>query len=75
MFPTGGKLLAAPVLGGLALGAGACILGVGLLVLPFYGSYRLHRKIQRQKRMKRQRKLREEMWKKLMENLKRGMYC
>jgi len=47
--------LAAPILGGLALGAGAVVAGIGLVVLPFYGGYKLHKKLQHTRQMKRHR--------------------
>ena len=40
------KLLVAPVLGSLALIAGAVVVGVGAAALPLYGSIRLYRKYQ-----------------------------
>lgn len=45
-------MLAAPLLGGLAIGAGAVVAGLGLVALPFYGGYRLHKKLRRRKNMK-----------------------
>jgi len=63
------------VLGGLAVGAGAIVIGVGAaIVLPIYGAYRLHLKLQQQKRAKRERKAREEMWKKLEDMQNRGEF-
>lgn len=47
--------MAAPILGGLALGAGAVVAGIGLVVLPFYGGYKLHKKLQHTRQMKRHR--------------------
>lgn len=57
----GGKLLAAPIVGGLALGAGAVALGLGLVVLPFYGGYKLH-KLVKQRRMEKEDKTMERRW-------------
>lgn len=42
----GSKLVIAPVLGSLALFAGAAVIGVGIAALPFYGGVRLYRKYQ-----------------------------
>ena len=53
--------MAAPVLGGLALGVGAIIASVGLVVLPFYGSYKLHQKLQQRKQAKRRRQICEDL--------------
>ena len=74
MDGTGGKLLAVPALGALALGAGALVAGVGLLVLPFYGSYKLHQKLQRRKRAARQRRARQDTWRKLEDMQRRGTF-
>lgn len=40
------KLMMAPVLGSLALVAGAVVVGVGVAALPLYGGMRLYRKYQ-----------------------------
>ncbi|XP_035659765.1 E3 ubiquitin-protein ligase RNF19A-like [Branchiostoma floridae] len=60
----GGQLVAAPVLAGLAVGAGSLLVGVGTFVLPVYGGYRLFKKykaVQAQKKRRRfQRQLRSQ---------------
>ncbi|XP_066268228.1 E3 ubiquitin-protein ligase RNF217-like [Branchiostoma lanceolatum] len=60
----GGQLVAAPVLAGLAVGAGSLLVGVGTFILPVYGSYRLIKKykaVQAQKKRRRfQRQLRSQ---------------
>ncbi|XP_013397941.1 uncharacterized protein LOC106164543 [Lingula anatina] len=57
----GGKLLAAPLLAGLAIGAGGVLLGIGAIALPFYASYKLHKFISHKKMLKRQRRRQEEI--------------
>ncbi|XP_019632791.1 PREDICTED: E3 ubiquitin-protein ligase RNF19B-like [Branchiostoma belcheri] len=60
----GGQLVAAPVLAGLAVGAGSLLVGVGTFVLPVYGGYRLFKKykaVRAQKKRRRfQRRLRSQ---------------
>ncbi|XP_077990328.1 E3 ubiquitin-protein ligase RNF217-like [Glandiceps talaboti] len=57
----GGKILAAPVLATLAVGAGGLLIAVGTVALPVYGSYKLHKKIQRHKKEKKVRKWRKKL--------------
>lgn len=45
----GSKVLLAPVIGSLAVAAGAMVLGVGVAALPLYGGIRFYRKYQSQK--------------------------
>ena len=64
--------MAAPVIGGLALGAGAILLGVGAIVLPFYGGYKLHTRIKRAKEAKRNLCYRLEWMKRIEEMRQKG---
>lgn len=45
----GSKVLLAPVIGSLAVAAGAMVLGLGVAALPLYGGIRFYRKYQSQK--------------------------
>lgn len=45
----GSKVLLAPIVGSLAIAAGAMVLGVGVAALPLYGGIRFYRKYQSQK--------------------------
>ena len=53
-------MLSLPVVATLAVGAGAVVAGAGVVALPVYGSYRLHKHIQRNKALRRQQRRRLE---------------
>ena len=69
----GGKLLVAPVVGGLALAGGAALLGISVLALPFYAGYKIHKQIEMEKRRKRRRQAAQEWRAKVEAIRKKGL--
>ena len=69
-FSLGGKLLVAPVVGGLALAGGAALLGVSVLALPIYAGYKIHKQIEMEKRRKRRRQAARE-WRAKVEAIRK----
>ena len=51
-----------PILATLAVGAGAVVAGAGVVALPVYGSYRLHKHLKRKRALKQKRERRREEW-------------
>ena len=51
-----------PILATLAVGAGVVVAGAGVVALPVYGSYKLHKYLQRKKALKGKRDRRREVW-------------
>ena len=69
----GGKLVAAPIIAGLAIGAGVVVLGIGVIALPFYGSYKLHQHMKQRKNAKKHRKMVADWHQKLSDMRNMGM--
>lgn len=50
MVLTGGKLLGMMALSGFVVAAGAFLLGVGVIALPTWGAYKLHKRLKERRR-------------------------
>lgn len=57
----GGKLLVAPVVAGLAVGGAALFVGFGTIAAPFYGGYKLHKRLKLRKQQERRRRAEQEL--------------